>query len=255
MKTRPLYFEIFCIALAAMLLEIAYTRVFSFKLYYYFTYLIIGVGLLGLGAGGVAVAVSKRLREADPARLVPILSLAAGSLVLVGYLVIATAPINASELTLDLWEPLKLAGACLCLAAPFIAVGIAIATILGDRPSDASRLYGADLLGAGLGCVMSIPLIGWLDPPRCVMLAGLLMLAAGARLAVPRGQRREDDADELRHEAQAAEHVGVALLNHLRPNGVVAVVDRGVRLDERVARRRASDACDPGAVAAAPRAR
>jgi len=186
MKTRPLYFEIFCIALAAMLLEIAYTRVFSFKLYYYFTYLIIGVGLLGLGAGGVAVAVSKRLREADPARLVPILSLAAGSLVLVGYLVIATAPINASELTLDLWEPLKLAGACLCLAAPFIAVGIAIATILGDRPSDASRLYGADLLGAGLGCVMSIPLIGWLDPPRCVMLAGLLMLAAGGRLAVPR---------------------------------------------------------------------
>ncbi|MEE2665063.1 MAG: hypothetical protein VX681_13180 [Myxococcota bacterium] len=186
MKTRPLYFEIFCISLAAMLMEIAYTRIFSFKLYYYFTYLIIGVGLLGLGAGGVGVAVSRRLREADPARLLPVLCLAAGTLVLGGYLVIASAPINASRLTLDLWEPAKLAGVCLCLAAPFIAVGIAIATILGARPSNASRLYGADLLGAGLGCVMSIPLIVWLDPPRCVMLAGLLMLAAGVRLALPR---------------------------------------------------------------------
>ena len=41
-------------AMAAILLEISYTRVFSFKLFYYFTYLTIGIVLLGMGSGGPA---------------------------------------------------------------------------------------------------------------------------------------------------------------------------------------------------------
>lgn len=44
--------EIFLVSMAAILLEISYTRIFSFKLYYYFTYLILGIALLGLGSGG-----------------------------------------------------------------------------------------------------------------------------------------------------------------------------------------------------------
>ena len=43
--------EIFLVSLAAILLEISYTRIFSYKLFYYFTYLTIGIVLLGLGAG------------------------------------------------------------------------------------------------------------------------------------------------------------------------------------------------------------
>ena len=45
MPKKPLYFEIFATSLGALLLEIAYTRIFSFKVFYYFTYLILGVGL------------------------------------------------------------------------------------------------------------------------------------------------------------------------------------------------------------------
>ena len=37
----------------------------SFKLFYYYTYLIIGLALLGIGSGGVLVAVSDRLRRAS----------------------------------------------------------------------------------------------------------------------------------------------------------------------------------------------
>ena len=52
-RARPYYLAIFAVALAAILLEISYTRIFSFKVYYYFTYLVIGLALLGLGTGGV----------------------------------------------------------------------------------------------------------------------------------------------------------------------------------------------------------
>ena len=54
MNTKTFRVEIFLVALAAILLEISYTRVFSFKLFYYFTYLTIGIVLLGMGSGGVS---------------------------------------------------------------------------------------------------------------------------------------------------------------------------------------------------------
>src|SRR5439155_7795144 len=71
MNGRRLYLETFLISLAVILLEVSYTRVFSFKLVYYFTYLIIGIALLGLGAGGVFVAIFPRFRRLLPSRLIP----------------------------------------------------------------------------------------------------------------------------------------------------------------------------------------
>ena len=52
MNKRPASFlaEIFLVSFAALLLEISYTRVFSFKVSSYYTYLIIGFAMLGLGA-------------------------------------------------------------------------------------------------------------------------------------------------------------------------------------------------------------
>jgi hypothetical protein len=183
-KTKPLYLEIFAISLAVILLEISYTRIFSFKLYYYFTYLIIGIGLLGLGAGAVFVAIFRGLRESDPSRLVPPVCFAGAASVLLGYFVIAPAPLNASQLASSPWEVAKLIVVCLVLTAPFLAAGMAIATILGSSPARANRLYGADLLGAGLGCSVCIPLLVLLDPPSCIMLSGFILSLAGIRGAL-----------------------------------------------------------------------
>ena len=58
---RSFYLETFLLSLAVILLEVSYTRVFSYKLVYYFTYLIIGISLLGLGSGGVFFALFERL--------------------------------------------------------------------------------------------------------------------------------------------------------------------------------------------------
>src|SRR5262245_23210245 len=94
---RP-YLEIGLVSLAAILLEVSYTRVFSFKLVYYFTYFIIGIALLGLGSGGVLVALAPRLRRMDPARLIPACCVAAGIGVLGSYVIVARTPLNAFDL-------------------------------------------------------------------------------------------------------------------------------------------------------------
>lgn len=185
MPRKAFYYEIFAVSLAAILLEISYTRIFSFKVWYYFTYLIIGIALMGLGTGGVLVAVSRRLRQADTDRLIPRLCIIGGVSVLCGYLSIARTQLNISILTSEPIEILKLAGICLLLTIPFLITGIIISTILSSRPEIAGRLYGADLLGAALGCIACIPLLVLLDPPRTVMVSGLIFALGGLRLALP----------------------------------------------------------------------
>ena len=53
----PRWLAILLVSLAGLLLEVGYTRIASYKLLYYYTYLVIGLALLGIGSGGVFVAI------------------------------------------------------------------------------------------------------------------------------------------------------------------------------------------------------
>ncbi len=64
----------FVIGFVTLTLEIAYTRVVSFKLFYYYTYFVIGLALLGLGAASAVVSLSTRVRALDPIRLVQLVA-------------------------------------------------------------------------------------------------------------------------------------------------------------------------------------
>lgn len=171
------YPQIFLVAFATLLLEISYTRVISFKLFYYFTYLIIGLALLGLGAGGVIVAVSTRLRRASTPAIVRACALASAASVPVGYLVVAGVKTN----TLEFWDygqstftnGSKLLVICLAILAPFLPAGIILSALFGRRPQQMGRLYFADLVGAGLACLVVVPLLARGGPPRAIMLAAV----------------------------------------------------------------------------------
>jgi MFS family permease len=187
--------EIFLMSFAALLLEISYTRVVSFKFFYYYTYLVIGLALLGIGTGGVLVAISRRLRRASTDAIL-MWGLLLGALsVGVGYFVVALTPID----TIAIWDYgtfdsltnlTALVVICLALFASFIAVGVMIATLFGRRSEQIGQLYFADLLGAGLACAAVVPLISTISPPACIALAGLILALPGLRLAARTHARR-----------------------------------------------------------------
>jgi hypothetical protein len=190
--SRPkLTLEIFLVSMAVILFEVGYTRVFSYKLVYYFTYVVIGVSLLGLGAGAVLVAMLPRLRRAPIEWLIPACSLGGGLAVLLGYLLVAQVQLNAFTLAqaigspspIPLVEVAKLTVICLGLFAPFLLAGVIVSLILSTRAADVHRLYFADLMGAGLGCALCVPLMSTISPPGCVILGGALLAAAGGKLA------------------------------------------------------------------------
>jgi len=167
---RKLYPETFLVALAVILLEISYTRVFSYKLVYYFTYVVIGISLLGLGSGGVFVAVFERLRRMTPERILVRCSIGAAASVLIGYFVVAELPLNLFRMVRGdagvlLEEGAKLAVVIAFLFAPFLAGGIALSIIFATQTERIGRLYFVDLLGAAVGCIIIIPAITWITPP------------------------------------------------------------------------------------------
>jgi MFS family permease len=176
------------------LLEISYTRVISFKLFYYYTYLVIGLALLGIGCGGVVVAISRRLRRAETEAILLWGLLIGAASVGVGYVVVATVRTD----TLAIWKYGSLSSftnlarllvICLALFASFVAVGVMIAALFARKSDEIGRLYFADLVGAGVACAVVVSLIGWIGPPATIILAGLVMALAGVRLAARRRSR------------------------------------------------------------------
>jgi hypothetical protein len=180
---------ILAVSFAALLLEISYTRIVSFKLFYYYTYLVIGLALLGIGTGGVIVAISRRLRAAATDVILMGSFLAGGVSVAVGYLIVATVSTD----TLNIWDygtraQLSATGRllliCLAIFSSFLAVGVIVATLFARRSEHIGRLYFADLIGAGLAAAVVVALISWIGPPATIILAGLVLAVVGLALAL-----------------------------------------------------------------------
>src|ERR1700736_5116391 len=154
-SVRAYTLEILAVSFAALLLEISYTRVVSYKLFYYYTYLVIGLALLGIGSGGVFVATSRRLRRASTDTVLIWSFLAGAASVAIGYAVVASISID----TLNIWDygtgaefsaVAGLLAICLAIFSSFVAVGVVVATLFSRRTDKIGRLYFADLVGAGL---------------------------------------------------------------------------------------------------------
>ena len=189
--TRSYYAELFLVSFAGLLLEIGYTRVISFKLFYYYTYFVIGLALLGIGVGAVLVTISGRLRRATTDTIMLWSLLLGAASIGLGYVVVAFTSLN----TYAIWqygtfESLKnfvlLLVICVAVFASFIAVGVITAALFSRAPERINRLYFADLVGAGLAGAVVVSLIASLGAPATILLAGLTLAIAAVGVSVRR---------------------------------------------------------------------
>ena len=151
----PGWLAIFLVSLAGLLLEVGYTRIVSYKLWYYYTYLVIGLALLGIGSGGVLVAISSRLRASSTERIIALSSIWGAVSIAIGYLVVAKLHVN----TVAIWDYgsrssfsnlFALATICFAIFATFIAFGVIVSILLGRAGPAVGRMYFSDLVGAAL---------------------------------------------------------------------------------------------------------
>lgn len=184
----PVFAGIGLCSVGVLMQEVLLTRIFSFTIWYHLAYLTISTALLGFGAAGSILAVSPRVVERHPRALAAWSSAGAGVALLAGLAIVGPRPISPDALILDpVGFGLGLLGYYAAVALPFLLAGLAVATPLAAWPRVASRLYAADLLGAGLGCAAAVVALSWLDGQAAVAVCAALFFAAAACYAEPRG--------------------------------------------------------------------
>jgi len=184
----------FVIGFVSLTLEIAYTRVISFKLFYYYTYFVIGLALLGLGAASAFTALSNRLRMQDPVRLVQRVAPVAGLIGVVGYAVVSRLPTDVNLIwtgsrAAAVWQLVLLLVLSISLTGVFFAVGLLFASLVVSQAAEMRRLYFWDLSGAALGCLLAVPLQATIGPPAMILISMVVLAALGLVVTLMDGRR------------------------------------------------------------------
>jgi spermidine synthase len=162
---------------AALLLELALTRLFSVVLFYHFAFLAISIALLGLGAGGVfAYLLKSRLARFPTRTMAARLCMVNATLVLAVLEVVLHVPV---ALTVTGKNFLHLSVLYLAAALPFFLTGLLFSMVFARETWRVSRLYGADLSGGALACLAVVPLLNWVGGPNTILVAAAVMAAAG----------------------------------------------------------------------------
>jgi len=197
LERRPVVLRLvtaFVIGFVTLTLEIAYTRVISFKLFYYYTYFVIGLALLGLGASSAFVALSRRARAIDSVRLVQRVAPAAAAAGVIGYAVVARLATDVNliwtgSMMQAIWQLFLLVVLSVSLTGVFFGVGLLFASLVVSQASEMRRLYFWDLGGAALGCLVAVPLQALIGPPAMILLSLVMLAGLGLVMVLLTGGR------------------------------------------------------------------
>lgn len=173
---------------AALLLELALTRLFSVVLFYHFAFLAISIALLGLGAGGVfAYLLKGRLAQIPTRQLASRLCMANAVLIVAVLEIVLHVPV---ALNVSGKNFLHLTALYLAAAVPFFLTGLLFSVVFARETTRIPRLYGADLCGGALACLAIVPLLNWLGGPNAILVAGIALTAAAMVWADSRSTRK-----------------------------------------------------------------
>ena len=177
------YMGISLIAGATLLLEVSMTRIFSVAFFNHYAFLIVSTALFGTGFSGVFLAIFPSLKRFDFNKMLTALSLCFAVSIIVTLKVVVGVPLQFGKLDSQSIQMLYLSIYFLGLAIPFFFSGMVIALLLSNIPNDVNTLYFSDLLGAGIGCFLVLPLVPTVTAPGAVIVAAMLGCAAAAAFA------------------------------------------------------------------------
>jgi hypothetical protein len=165
----------FSVALSTLLLQLLQTRIYSVVYWNHLVYFIISVALLGFGISGTWLA----LGDAERRRSILTIPVAAG-----GYFISLMASsflIPYAGLKLGGFQGIDLGFAKLLATytvavLPYFFGGWILGVVFRDNAKHMHFLYFADLVGAGLGCLLFLLLIRPLGPVVLALMCGASVL-------------------------------------------------------------------------------
>jgi hypothetical protein len=170
-RKAPFFLGVFFISLAVMVFQIVQTRILSVIAWYYLAFFGISMAMLGMTVGAVHVYLHRdRFNAENLASSLANYSLACAASIpisLVVQLSLITS-LSFSVTTVAAWTLLTIA-----MAVPYVFAGVVVSLALTKSSFPINQVYGVDLLGAALGCIVILFLLDVLDAPSAMIVAGV----------------------------------------------------------------------------------
>ena len=189
LRKAPFLLGVFSITFSLLIFQILQTRILSVIAWYYLAFFAISVAMLGMTVGAVWVYLWRERLQSTPlpvtlSKFAILSAVAMPASVAVQYCLITSVEFSLS--TVVAWTLLLVA-----MAVPYVFSGVVVSLALTRSPFPTGQVYGADLLGAALGCVAVVGLLNVVDAPTAVIVAGVVSgLSALAFAASGTGDER-----------------------------------------------------------------
>ena len=169
---RETYAGVFLIALGTPMYEILLTRVFSVMMWHHFAFMAVSLAMFGMTAGALTVYLAPNWFTRGRALLHMGF---AGALFAVCVVVGFISLLQIRFIPSVSWASFGSLSAIYSIASlPFVFSGACITLVLTHFTDRIGSLYGADLLGAALGCLLLSVVIGATDASTTMFVVGLI---------------------------------------------------------------------------------
>ena len=155
--------------------EVLLTRLASLRYHFHFGHLAVSNGLLGIGAAGCWLAITREQWRHQPWSWLKKCVAAYCLSLIASILVLYVLPVHLGPMNTQ--GTLLFSAFILGSLTPFLSGGMVVGLILSAWPRQASTLYGADLIAAGLACVLTpllLPLLGMAGAVGTLILLSLV---------------------------------------------------------------------------------
>ncbi|HEY8546416.1 MAG TPA: hypothetical protein VIL36_15260, partial [Acidimicrobiales bacterium] len=189
LRARPAtYAGLFVLTLSTLAYEIVLTRIFSVTMWYHFAFVAISVALFGTTAGALLVHLRPHWFTEERVKgqmwrfalaYAVFIVVAISTQLSINFRVEA----NAGAIAAVFWT-------CVIIAVPFTLAGVVVCLALTRFPDRTNRLYAADLVGAGLGCILLVLAFEHFDGPSLVVLVAAIGGIAAFLFALDARERK-----------------------------------------------------------------
>ena len=173
---------VFLISFSILILEITLTKIFSVTLWYHFSYLVISLAMFGFSFGGLLVYRFFDGFKTNHNKNLFSLSMILAISMLFGLKVAMSSHVSLSLNQHDLFVFFGIYVFC---TAPFIFSSMILSLLFIRREEHSGSIYGADLLGASMGCVAAVLLISVFSAPQVILIASLSCALAAMVFITP----------------------------------------------------------------------
>ena len=177
---------LFMVTLSTLMFEILLTRIFSVTMWYHFAFVAISLAMFGMTVGALIVYLLPAFFAAERVKHHLALSALLFSLCsVVSFLAHLRIPfiLYGDKLVGLPYVVLTY----LVVSLPFVFSGIAVCLALTRFPGQIGRLYGFDLAGAALGCIVLIYTLEVTDGPTAVLVVAALTALGSLLFAAEAG--------------------------------------------------------------------